>query len=184
MPTPTYDLITSVTVSTTTTTKVTFSGFSTSYRHIIISGAASGDNSGATKIYNEASLWWTSQTYQTRQRYNNFAGDFWFQAETSPTFGWYPANQGGGGYMPGFGATDTFGVKYVLLPRYNDTVEHAVYNDGNTAFYPDVTDTDMYGGAVHGVTTSTSAITSFEIGSQATYLKQGSQYFVYGLTSA
>lgn len=181
MPSPTYDLIASHTVTTAGVTKITFSGFSTSYRHITVIASNADGNSGVDAFSNEASLWWTHDTQQTTQRYNDMSTQGWNLNIPSPTYTWYLFSGHSGGYCSRGTDTPSFGVRYILVPRYNDSVEHGVFQDGNQMIYPDTI--TQYSRSIQSLTNNTSPITSFEIGTQ-NEIKIGSTYFVYGLKSA
>lgn len=178
MPTPTYDLIASYTVTSATSANITFTNLPSTYRHLVVHGASKGSLS----LYWENLYGWvnsdTDSTRQINARYNDLGtpgGDFDFLV----TSGGRPL-----GYHAAINATSTFHSNFTFAPRYSDANTYKIiFNDGAQQYYTQSTEGELYSRSAWWYQTASSAITSITYDAQGDF-QAGSTYYLYGLKSS
>lgn len=184
MPTPTYSLLTSYTVTATNVVNITFSSWTTNFAHMIIH--ISGGNNESADYFGIA-FWQfgstaTSTTYLSARTITNRYNDWDTQFDS--------AKAGPQGYLnfPYFSGnltTQSYGTWYTLFPIINDANRYkTLYSDGNQMSPNDTTFSSPWSQGGFAKFDASSAVTRINLYNASSFFKQNTTLDIYTLTTS
>lgn len=184
MPTPTYSLLTSFTVTATNAVNVTFSSWATNFTHMIIhlNGGNNSTSSNFGVAYWQMGATSTSTTYLSSRviswRYNDWDSQF-NSAKAAPE-GYINVP-----YFAGNLYTQAFGVWYTLFPIINEANRwKTLYTDGNVSDPAATSNTANYSQSGFAKFDASSAITRINLYNATGSFKQNTTFDIYTLATS